>query len=603
MIYVTLALVASIFSRVAGVYFTEDSGASASFVWQAVRWGFADAVPVYAGWLFAFAATKFCGSGARTSTWRFVSAVMQCLAITFGLILVIFSVVDFFFYYEIGSRLDSTSLSNLNTFAIGAIIGTRYTNYLVLALGAGMFFTTFLWFLIRSLSRSWSGATRSLSIESVFALSFPLGAVLWALPASSFEVERRTPTGVQIFEFVTSSAWDSSRTLLDFAVGKTRSSMDVLNLEERDVQATFSAAQLKWLESGCLEKKVHAVTNQRKFDVVVLVTIESLSKKFVTSLPELPEGKPIAPFLFGLSQTAPHLDNFWTTMIPTLPGLYATFLSRPMVDPIIAFRPQTETLFSVLERNGLKTAFVRGTTKSYGDDALRYPKWFKPGKFITIDDFPNFEPTTWGLSDKDLLEVTGDLLSDPGSGLSFVAVKTMDTHTPYRTEFESPPHISPGQHEFLAVYSFDQLLKGFVSRLETMDWGSRRVLLVITADHSKPGAVPIPRKIPLIFYSPTKTPIPPLAHSRPGSQLDLAPTVLALFGLMSPETFWGHDLFDVQCAGSSISAQGDRMTLRTPNETFSVRLKDNLLPQVNLDSAGIFSKWARRKLAIEKSKR
>jgi membrane-anchored protein YejM (alkaline phosphatase superfamily) len=120
---------------------------------------------------------------------------------------------------------------------------------------------------------------------------------------------------------------------------------------------------------------------------------------------------------------------------------------------------------------------------------------------------------------------------------------TTSNHRPF-TYPEGKIDIPSGTGRSGAVKYTDYALKEFIASAKKQKWFDDTVFIVV-ADHcaGSAGEVGLPvRKyhIPLFIYSPKN--IEPREIAKTSSQIDIAPTLLALLGFSYESHFWGNDI-------------------------------------------------------------
>src|SRR5262249_41096026 len=149
----------------------------------------------------------------------------------------------------------------------------------------------------------------------------------------------------------------------------------------------------------------------------------------------------------------------------------------------------------------------------------------------------------WGVADEDLFTLSlRELDKRASQGLPFFAhIMTTSNHRPYTY----PPgriDIASGAGRDGAVKYTDWPIANFLHRVRAKPWFPNPVF-VIVADHcassrGKP-TLPIDRfHIPLLVYAPAH--LKPERIEQVASQIDVAPTVLALLGFSYQSRFFGQ---------------------------------------------------------------
>ncbi len=291
---------------------------------------------------------------------------------------------------------------------------------------------------------------------------------------------------------------------------------------------------------------------------IILITVESLSAEF---LKIKYEDKPITPILNELIKKSVYFNNFYATGTRTVKGLESITLSiPPLPGQSILRRENNENLFSiasVLKKENYDIKFIYG---GYGYfDNMNY--FFSKNSFKTIDrnKIPeaevNFE-NIWGISDEDLYNQTlkqADI-SYNNKQKFFSLVMTTSNHRPY-TYPDGKIDIPSKSNRQGGVKYTDYALGEFLKKASTKPWFDNTIF-VITADHcaGSAGKVALPPQkyhIPLFIYAPKL--FKPQVIDKLSSQIDLAPTILAMLNISYESKFFGNDILTKQHHNAFIS--------------------------------------------------
>ena len=166
-------------------------------------------------------------------------------------------------------------------------------------------------------------------------------------------------------------------------------------------------------------------------------------------------------------------------------------------------------------------------------------------------DYPSLKKGGLGVHDEDMFKQFKQELNNlPQPFIS--ALFTLSSHSPY--DFPGERNISFNSKEDIYVNSVaytDKCLGNFMSSVKDEEWYSN-TLFIIVADHShnSPKGWKVAQKerfqIPMIWYGDViKEEFKGEKHQKIGSQLDIAPTLLAQFNIDANEYKFGKDLFNV----------------------------------------------------------
>jgi phosphoglycerol transferase MdoB-like AlkP superfamily enzyme len=175
-------------------------------------------------------------------------------------------------------------------------------------------------------------------------------------------------------------------------------------------------------------------------------------------------------------------------------------------------------------------------------------QFFGSNGFDIIDrsniDKINFS-NIWGVSDEDLFDQTikeADI-SAKNNEKFFSFVLTGSNHRPF-TYPDGKIDIASGEGRRGGVKYTDYALGEFIKKAKSKTWFDNTII-VITADHcaSSAGKTDIPVEkyhIPLLIYGPKI--IKPAVVNKIASQIDIAPTILALLNISYKSRFFGDNI-------------------------------------------------------------
>jgi len=294
---------------------------------------------------------------------------------------------------------------------------------------------------------------------------------------------------------------------------------------------------------------VHRVENpgpERPFNVVQ-ITVESLSTFFLGAFTD-PRG--LTPNIDAIAEDGLLFARCFATGTRTTRGMEALTLSIPPTPGrSIIHRPGHEGLFSlgsVLRDRGYDTVFLYGGY-SYFDNMRAF---FSSNGYRVVDRGSVAadevtHATAWGACDEDLYRWTireADEVYATGSPFHFF-VMTTSNHRP-NTYPEGKIDIPSGSSREGAVKYTDFAIGEFFRAARTKPWFDN-TLFVVVADHTASSAgkdeLEVRRyRVPLILYAPSL--IEPGSVLTQCSQIDVAPTVLALLGMSYESLFFGRDI-------------------------------------------------------------
>lgn len=291
---------------------------------------------------------------------------------------------------------------------------------------------------------------------------------------------------------------------------------------------------------------------------VVMVPIESMSARFMK---KYGYEKDITPNLDRFADEGLFFSKMYATGSRTVRGLEALMLAVPPTPgQSILRRPNSDRLFNmgtVFRDRGYRTQFLYGGFAFFDNMG----PWFGSNGFEIIDQ-TGFAKVTfrnaWGACDEDLFDELirrADEMHAKGEKFFQVALTTSN-HRPYtfpagRIDL---PHKGGGRDA--AVKYTDFAIGRLVEEAKKKPW-YKDTLFIFVADHnaSVAGGTDLPIRdylIPAIVHNPNL--VKPQKIDKLASQIDLAPTVLALMNLSYRSWFFGQNL---------LTAKGGRALIGT----------------------------------------
>lgn len=270
---------------------------------------------------------------------------------------------------------------------------------------------------------------------------------------------------------------------------------------------------------------------------IYLIILESFSAHLMPSL----GGESIAECLDSVAKAGISFTNFYANSIRTdraLPSILSGFPAQPSMS-LLKYAEKAEKLPSIAKE--LKKAGY-GTTYYYGGDinfanVNAYLVSAGYDRIIRDNDFPITErQSKWGAHDHLLFNraLTDALASDMASDTpAFKVIQTSSSHEPFEVPFSDPRFASSPQKNAFAYT--DRCLHDFLEGLKKSPrYGC--TLVVIVPDHL--GAWPLNltdaanrHHVPLVITGGALNNKEPLAIPTPGSQIDIAATLLGMLGI------------------------------------------------------------------------
>lgn len=345
-----------------------------------------------------------------------------------------------------------------------------------------------------------------------------------------------------------------------------------INLENNDIE------QLKnigiWHISNFKKEKI-------SFNKIVLIIVESLDRNYINYYNKgIPDAS--TKFLNYCINNYLSMNNYFTASTSTDNGINALLNSRLNYYSDRELCQNTKSpinsILQVAYYNNYNTYFIRGSSKSYGNHNIYYPKLFKMENFITAEDFyENYgmKSKQWGIEDKYLFDEAFKILNESNNKKMFMVINTIDTHPPYR-DYDSELN----KNKFLnALNHLDNNLEKFYKDIKSNDLLKDDMLIIITADHSATHGENYthrtnfePDRIPLIFISNNKSFYKNIDKNKFCSQIDFAPTIIDLVGWDKPDSMMGNSILNK--ASISVTKYNDEIILRKQDYTKYINLNN-----------------------------
>ncbi len=281
-------------------------------------------------------------------------------------------------------------------------------------------------------------------------------------------------------------------------------------------------------------------------------------------------GEMVAPNLTRLAKESLYFTDFWSQAghgmtsdaeLLVHSSLYPLFASAAYFD-YPDHIPQGFPM--ALREAGYTSVAINGGTADFWNRSMVYPRLgFE--RFLCVDDFVNDEPVRFGVGDGSFFRQVEPKLLELKSPF-YAFLESISTHHPYQLGPRLPLPLSAGELSGTIVSDYaeavrmtDAVLGRFIEKLKENGLASR-TLLVIYGDHGAPGIdrkslvghllehVPtsefewtrFERRVPLLIHFPGGAHAG--THEELCGELDLAPTLLSLFGVEADGyTFFGQD--------------------------------------------------------------
>ena len=296
------------------------------------------------------------------------------------------------------------------------------------------------------------------------------------------------------------------------------------------------------------------------YDRIVMLILESVHRDYIHFYnEEIPAEA--TPYLDYLVQRYPHIDNYYSSAVPTTEGLNATFRSQLLFDGDIDGSDKP-SLFRSMQEHGFDGYFQSASSRYYNSEFREYTNQFGMAHYEAREDLEKAGYTGasgWGFHNDEMYRRTLEQLKKLKDRKFFYVTKTLDMHQPYpyyATKWEETPE--PFRNNQIVtihgMYWVDCTLKAFFKAAEEAGLLDNRTLFIVTSDHNPHSGGEYTQlvknekdrlsvaPIPLIFISRNTAPLENLDSSAYASQIDIAPTLLCLQGIQPPERFIGRNL-------------------------------------------------------------
>ncbi|MFN9479120.1 MAG: LTA synthase family protein [Betaproteobacteria bacterium] len=295
-----------------------------------------------------------------------------------------------------------------------------------------------------------------------------------------------------------------------------------------------------------IEREVVAADPEKRLNVV-LISVESLSADVLGAFGNK-EG--LTPRLDALAAQSLVFTRLYATGTRTVRGLEAISLSLPPTPGhSVVKRPNNDHLFTlgeVFAEHGYAPLYIYGGY-SYFDNMQE----FFGGNGYTVIDRSALAPADihyeniWGVADEDLFTLAlREIDARAAAGKPFFAhIMTTSNHRPFSYP-EGRIDIPPGSGRAGAVKYTDWAIGDFIDRARKQAWFDNTVFVIVadqTASSRGKSELPLANyHIPLLIYAPGH--IAPRRVDSVASQIDLAPTLLALLNFSYRSRFFGQDI-------------------------------------------------------------
>ncbi|TVO75835.1 LTA synthase family protein [Sedimenticola selenatireducens] len=287
---------------------------------------------------------------------------------------------------------------------------------------------------------------------------------------------------------------------------------------------------------------------------IFLIMVESLSANYLETFGN---SEQLTPNLDRLANESMLFTNLYATGTRTTRGLEAVTLSIPptpgrSIVKRIGHETNLWSLGNVLKKKDYDVEFIYGG-RGYFENMNAF---FAGNGYGIIDQSstPDSEmgfSNAWGMADDDLYNQAIKAADSAHSADKpfFFHLMTTTNHRPY-TYPDGRIDIPSGSGRSGAVKYTDWAIGDMIEKARTKPW-FKDTLFVIIADHTSgsagKSALPVQQyHIPMLVYSPAH--IKPQRVDNLSSQIDVAPTLLALMNMDYESAFFGKNILTMKLA-------------------------------------------------------
>jgi len=436
--------------------------------------------------------------------------------------------------------------------------------------------TVFIFFLVRPSFTKAMAVSEKFSKRCViafFVLLIPVSSLLFlnqsqrSLSDNNYVNELASNGPYQLFAAFRNNTLDYQQF---YETGTDRTLSNVLKKQIQEQNSRYYHNDLYNICRRIEEKKPPQKLN------IILITVESLSAKFLT---RFGEKKDITPFMDEWFKEGKLFTNFYATGTRTIRGLESITLSIPPTPGrSIVKRPDNDHMYSlgkVFTDMGYDSTFLYGG-RGYFDNMNTF---FSGNGYRIVDqgslsDKKDTFKNAWGLSDGDLYDrVIYEANQVHGSKRPFFFhVMTTSNHQPF-TYPEGKIDLPPGEGRSGSgrdggVKYTDYALSQLIQKAKKQPWFDDTIFVVV-ADHCAASAgkigLPIDKyHIPLFIYGPKH--IEAEEIDTLSSQIDIAPTLLSLLHFSYDSFFFGKNILAPDFEGRALIANYQKLGILNHKE-------------------------------------
>lgn len=327
---------------------------------------------------------------------------------------------------------------------------------------------------------------------------------------------------------------------------------------------------------------------------IYIVILESFSAHLLPSL----GGEAVAMRLDSIAREGVMFSNFYASSFRTdraIPAILSGYPAQPGTS-VMKFVDKAENLPSLsrtlIDSAGYRTEYYYGGDINFvNQKAYLVSSGFE--KIVSDRDFPLSERLSkWGVHDDRLWDrMWADVNADTSATPVLRVIQTSSSHEPFEVPYTSHRH---DDARAVAFEYADSCLGTFVDSLRTSGKWSRS-LLVIVPDHW--GAYPpnlsdplARHHIPLVVAGGALGADVPRVLDMPGSQNDIAATLLGQLGIASGEFSMSHDMLSPAENHFAFFTEPDFAAVVTAADTIVVSTHEDESLIAGPDSSAVYPK-------------
>lgn len=490
---------------------------------------------------------------------KWVGRTMKTVYFAVYFLSAVIMIFDAFYFWQTSMHVQSVLFANLNIYAVKGVLASMGAFKLAL-IGAGLVVLVLL-FRVNKPTKKKPNFVWSLMCVAAFSLILNIGYMvmghlnayvmkeymgMWTEVKSektraSYREMLLTPVNVNFW----------GRMLFDTDKIVSRSHIEQRNLTVKDEQVLQ--------ELGIMRPDEEKPELKASYDKIVMLVLESVHRDYMHYYNDNIPAE-ATPYLDELLANYPHIDHYYSSAVPTTQGLNATFRSHLIYDQDLQGARQP-SIFRSVQQAGWRGIFMNASSHYYNNELHEYPMQFGMNEYYAkeyLEDAGYTGASGWGYHNDVLYKEALNILENGKNDKMLLVVKTLDMHQPYpyygTAYADMPETVRDNKYVTVrGIYWINYTIKNFFEEAERRGLMDKRTLFVITSDHnphsggeyvelvtderSRRSIAPIP----LIFVGKNLAPFALLDEEQYASQIDLAPTLLALAGIEAPEDFMGRD--------------------------------------------------------------